>query len=79
LSVFANFDESFFENFENLGGQKFFGEITKDVNMIRDTANRNRAASQILKNARLIRPDALADVRTQPRMTSFGRKDDVRL
>jgi len=47
--------------------------------MIRSTANRNRAASQILKNARLIRPDALADVRSQPRMTSFGRKDDVRV
>ena len=46
--------------------------------MIRNTANRNRAASQILKNARLIRPDALADIRGQPRMTSFGRENDVR-
>src|SRR5205823_11026498 len=37
----CKFRRVFFENFENLGRRRFFSEIAKDVNMIRNTANRN--------------------------------------
>ena len=68
----------FFDNFQNFGRWKFFGEIAQNVNMVGDAANRDGIAFQILKNLRLIRPDSLANVRRQPRAAFFGRENDMR-
>ena len=78
IQCFSKFGRVFFDNFQNFGRWKFLSEIAQDVNVVPNASDRNRVAFQVLENARLIRPDPLADARRQPWTTSLGRKNDVR-
>src|SRR6516225_1090616 len=67
----------FLEQLHDFGGCCFLGEIAKDVNVVVNPADRYRVALEVLKNSRLAGPDALANVRGEPRGSRFGGKDNV--
>jgi hypothetical protein len=52
--------------------------LAQGMNVIFDSADGDGVAFQVLQNARLVSPHAVADVAAQPRMPALRGEDEVR-
>src|SRR5205823_1523496 len=74
---FNEFGGVFLEQFHDLHGRVFLGEIAQDVDVIFDATDGDGMAFEVLQDARHVCPDPGADIWFQKWAALFGGEDYV--